>query len=121
MPYFSNLKFLLEQSYQKIGDGMRCESKTSVYTHSGGKSCDGWNGISLTECKTKCTKNEVPSNCPQTSVRCKYVEFNTATNWCHLGDYTCKPVQGAGELILTMKQGLCSHDLLMAFDKPRNF
>ena len=84
---------------------MICESRSSLYT-AGSGDCDGWSGISLSECETKCTQNEVPSNCPINGVKCKYVQYNTETDYCHLGDATCKPVQGDGKFTLTTKEGL---------------
>ena len=85
---------------------MACKSRSSLYTDTDGNKCSGWNGITLKNCEDKCTRNEVPENCPQKGVSCKYVQFNTATNWCQLGDATCEPGQAEEKYILKMKQGL---------------
>ena len=86
------LLFVAITTYEKIGDGMRCENTTSsVITYTGSASCDGWKGISLEECKSKCTKNELPSSkCPRQGVECVYAGHSA---WgCHLADATCKPI-----------------------------
>ena len=104
-PSFLKSQISLAQSYQRIGDDTICESRTSLYTAIDAQ-CNGWSGISLTECEEKCSKNEVPDNCQQHSIQCKYAQFDTVHNWCHLADDTCKPVSGDWQVTLTMKQGL---------------
>ena len=94
--------YFLAQSYKKMY-GKKCESRSSLYTARSGD-CDGWEGISLSQCEAKCTQNEVPSKCQQNGVKCKYFQYNTATKWCHLADATCKPVQG-DKVTLAMKEG----------------
>ena len=83
---------------------MKCESRASLYTAIDAD-CNGWSGISLTECEDKCTKNEVPSKCQQQGIKCKYFYYNNAAAWCQLADETCNPVTGDRNVILTMKQG----------------
>ena len=104
--YFICYNSLLALSYQKIGDGMTCEDPASLYTAVGGGACNGWEGISLTECEEKCTQNVVPSECEQQGIRCTYVHYDNDTNWCQLADDTCLPVGGEATFIITMKQGL---------------
>ena len=84
---------------------MKCESRASLYTAIDAD-CNGWSGISLTECEDKCTKNEVPNNCQQQGIQCKYVDYSNVQGWCHLADETCKPVSGDASRILTKKTGL---------------
>ena len=81
---------------------MICENAASVYT-AAGSSCDGWKGITLEECKAKCTNNEVPnSECPRQSVKCAFVRYTR--NWgCHLADDSCKPIQGDARFMLFKK------------------
>ena len=102
---FQTFKFLPEQPFQKIGDGMICEGWQSndMYTFDSQRHCNGWKGVTLRECEARCTQNEVPINCQQQGIKCKYVQFNTADNSCHLGDFRCKPVKGDAKYTLTMK------------------
>ena len=96
--------------FEKIGDGFKCGNGPSVYTYSG--DCNGWSGISLEECKDKCTRNEIPNTkCPRQGVECLYLLHN---NWgCHLADYTCNPVGGM-EYTVLRKQGKRIHDLFVS-------
>ena len=87
-------------------EGMVCESRSSLYTDTEANECNGWEGITLRECEDKCTRNEVPENCKPKGGPCKYLQFNTATNWCQLADDTCEPGQADNKYILKMKQGL---------------
>ena len=90
--------------YEKIGeDGMTCENTESIYTFTGKNSCDGWKGISLAECKAKCTDNAIPkSQCPRQGVKCGFVRYNPNFG-CHLADDSCKPVQGNTRITLHKK------------------
>ena len=87
-------------------EGMVCESRSSLYTDTEANECNGWEGITLRECEDKCTRNEVPENCKPKGGPCKYLQFNTATNWCQLADETCKPINGKENYILKMKQAV---------------
>ena len=73
---------------------MECASRKSLFTFTGGRVCDGWKGISLEECKAKCTNNEVPNDkCPRQNVNCEFMQYYHPTKWCHLGDGSCKPTK----------------------------
>ena len=78
-----------------MGDGMICANQLkSVYTYTGTDVCDGWQGISLEECKAKCTNNEIPNDeCPRKNVKCSFVQYNHNLG-CHLADESCKPTKG---------------------------
>ena len=94
---------------------MKCENNQSLYTYTANSFCDGWAGLSLKECKIKCTNNEVPNDkCPQKD--CAYVSHNS--DWgCHLGDETCKPIKGGKNYTLLRKEGknICYFYLLTSF------
>ena len=84
---------------------MACASRKSLFTFTGGHVCDGWKGISLEECKAKCTNNEVPNDkCPRQNVNCEFVHYYHTTKWCHLGDSTCKPTR-TNKLNTLMRKG----------------
>ena len=87
-----------------IGYGFTCEQKDSIYTKMG-NGCDGWKGISLEECKFKCSQNAIPNEaCPRQNVQCSYVHYTK--KWgCHLADITCKPKKGNARFTLLKKQG----------------
>ena len=104
--YFQKLQISLAQSYKDFGEGTDCKNRASLYTDTAARECNGWNDITLNECEDKCTRNEMPENCQQEGGPCKYFQFNTATNWCQLGDATCEPGQADMRYILKMKQGL---------------
>ena len=86
---------------------MECASRKSLFTFTGGRVCDGWKGISLEECKAKCTNNEVPNDkCPRQNVNCEFMQYYHPTKWCHLGDSTCKPTKkGNAHRTLLKKEG----------------
>ena len=89
--------------YEKVGDKKECQS---AYTYTGNTKCDGWNGITLEECKVKCTNNEVPNDaCPRQDVKCIYISYNYVTSWCHLGDEACVPMKSQPEGIVFKKRG----------------
>lgn len=80
--------------YSVYQRGWKCSRSNSVYTYTGRKSCDGWKGISLEDCKVKCELNELPnSDCllARRSHRCKYVYYNESWG-CHLANEDCKPI-----------------------------
>ena len=90
-------------SYEKVGDKRECQSP---YTYTGNATCDGWNGITLHECKAKCTNNEIPSaTCPRQNVTCVYVDYDYTTSWCHLGDDECLPMKSDPNGAVFKKQG----------------
>ena len=99
-------------AYKKIGDGMMCETgRKSVYTFSLTHGCDGWQYISLADCKAKCTRNELPnSRCPRQGVKCAYVIYSPQTTdqkeWCYLADETCNPIKAEKDSSIFKKQGL---------------
>ena len=64
-----------------------------VYTNKAGSlDCDGWRGITESECIQKCRANEVPVGCTKVlpNTQCKYAQFDRTHGWCHLGnDESC--------------------------------
>ena len=101
----ANKPYPLSLAYQTIGDGRTCERKDAIYTKTGEMNCDGWKGISLDECKLKCTQNAIPSDgCPRQNVQCAYVLYNPGWG-CHLADKTCRPQKGDAKFTLIKKQG----------------
>ena len=95
--YIRILKYiflLIEQRihYKMIGDsGMRCGNLESVYTYKRNSDCQGWKGISLAECKAKCTNNEIPSQCPRQGVKCAFIHYIHDRGGCQLADDSCIP------------------------------
>ena len=82
----------LEPRYESK-DKMICNDGKSYTTYTASKSCNGWAGISLDECKQKCTNNEVPNDsCPGKGGQCKFVQYYPNTKWCHLADASCVPI-----------------------------
>ena len=100
----------MRTEYEKIGGNAECFDST-LYTFTGESYCDGWRGISLEECKAKCTNNEVPnSKCPRQHVRCSFVQHSS---WgCHLADNTCEPKVSKNSYTLLRKQGLSINRML---------
>ena len=92
---------------------MRCEKRSSLYT-SNGNSCDGWSGLTMDQCKGKCTKNEVPdTSC--SPEKCAYVEYDktiATESMCHLADGTCKPIRAKTSFSkIVKKAGANKHKL----------
>ena len=69
-------------------------SKASVYTRIDGTDCDGWMKMSLNECKEKCTKNEIPTTCPDSNRNCSFIIWDDNPDWppgwCQLADSSCE-------------------------------
>ena len=55
----------------------------TAYTWVGDGVCKGWRGISLSQCKSHCTNNDLPSGCKDEGKRCEYVRYVLSTKWCH--------------------------------------
>ena len=89
---------------------MICKDDLSKYTYSGRSDCYGWKNISIQECMTKCTNNDVPSAACQAreDVTCAYVQYTRTTRWCHLADHSCEPVQGHFNYTVLERQGQCT-------------
>ena len=99
------LTSLEKTQYEELGNGTKCENEQSIYTKSDQNYCNGWKGISLEECKTKCTINEVPNiQCLRQGVQCAYIQYNH--DWgCQLADKTCNPIRADPKYNLIRKQG----------------
>ena len=41
-------------------------------------------GITLDECKSHCTNNDLPSGCKDEGKRCEYARYVQSTKLCHL-------------------------------------
>ena len=93
-----------------------CSDVKSYTTYiTGSISCNGWAGISLDQCKEKCTNNEVPNDsCPRKGAKCAYVHYYPATKWCHLADDTCALVNKGSGNIAYQKGTDSSFSLLLA-------
>ena len=70
-------------SYIPVENGIANLDK-SAYTWIGDRVCNGWRGISLGQCKSHCTNNDLPSGCTDEGKRCKYVRYTQSTKLCHL-------------------------------------
>ena len=98
------LTFIEVIIYEEVGYDIACENSQAFTTYTGSASCDGWKGISLEECKAKCSRNEVPNKaCPRQGVECMYVAYKS-TWGCHLADATCKPKKKDGSNYIYFKK-----------------
>ena len=80
--------------FEPFRNGEYTCSEKSIYTRFNTTKCDGWGKTSLEECKQKCMKNEIPSDCSRNKEICQYVIWVENEDWhpgyCQLANRNCK-------------------------------
>jgi len=78
------------------------------YTDAKDVGCNGWKGLSLTECQQKCHESAQADNCP--AKQCKAAVWYAETNWCHLYE-SCPSLEDKREATSLVKQAPGKVDL----------
>ena len=74
-----------------------------MYTLNDGK-CNGWNGVSLDQCKDKCWKNELPTGCTPSKPhpQCHFVVWLNSSI-CHLASACTVKDTRANAVVIELK------------------
>jgi len=95
--------------FETVAEGSKvaCSANSTYTAQHNIQGCDGWQSVTLDDCKQKCLDNEIPAGCSNTNNDvCKYVVWDDNRHhggWCQLANENCELVEAIDSDVTILK------------------